>query len=95
MGGGGVYHESRGGEWVFLFKSDSKHTRLSIFAPGKKTCTQYATHLTACFQNGHLSIFGGQIFLQTEGLKKKREAVRSPKSGEVSNPRWENHMYGQ
>ena len=34
-------------------------------------------------------------FLANGGLKKKREAVRSPKSGEVFNLRRENHMYGQ
>ena len=35
-----------------------------------------------------------QNFWQTGGLKKKREAVRSPKSREVFNSRRENHMYG-
>ena len=37
--------------------------------------------------------FLGQNFWQTGGLKKKREAMRSPKSWEVFNSRRENHMY--
>ena len=37
--------------------------------------------------------FFGQNFWQTGGLKKKREAVRSPKSREVFNSRRENHIY--
>ena len=38
--------------------------------------------------------FLGQYFWKTGGLKKKREAVRLPKSREVFNSRRENHMYG-
>ena len=38
--------------------------------------------------------FFGLNFWQTGGLKKKREAVRWPKSREVFNLRRENHMYG-
>ena len=38
-------------------------------------------------------MFLGQNFWQTGGLKKKREAMRSPKSREVFNSRRENHMY--
>ena len=53
----------------------------------------YLPYITARFQNGHLSIFLGQNFWKTGGLKKKREAVRSPKSREVFNSRRENHMY--
>ena len=37
--------------------------------------------------------FFGLNFWQTGGLKKKREAVRWPKSREVFNSRRENHMY--
>ena len=37
--------------------------------------------------------FFGQNFWQTGGLKKKREAVRLPKSREAFNSRRENHMY--
>ena len=40
-----------------------------------------------------VDFFFGQNFWQTGGLKKKREAVRSPKSREVFNSPWENHMY--
>ena len=68
--------------------------------PGK-ICTPFATHLyirnylpyiMLGFQNGHLLIVWGQNFWQIWGLKKKREAVRWPKSWEVFNSHWENHV---
>ena len=40
-------------------------------------------------------IFLIRIFLQTGGLKKKREAVKWPKSREVFNSCQENHMYAR
>ena len=53
----------------------------------------YIPYIAARFQNGHLSIFWGQNYWKTGELKKKREAVRSPKSQEVFYSCRENHMY--